>query len=334
MRYFDSNSSNSNFKLVVSGHDTFALRYGWSKKVYDRIHGSDTANVFSKESAIADFGVGKNMLNAMRHWSYYLGFVWRNNKTHSYHNTTSKSSKELDNLLPALNEFYNAQQFFDNHKGLDPYLESPTTLWLMHWALATNPNLITYYWFFNINTKTDLTKDEFARLLKEFIAKCPALEMPSDSTIKKDIDCFILTYSSKKRKANDDAESAIESPLAELGLITRTQQNVIRAMRGQKHNLSLNTVVYCLANFWQRHNIDAGSMSLEMATYDECSIGRVFMLNEETLIEYAEQLEQSDYPLTWTQSAGIRQLQLKNNVTIDDVLEHAIKKLKAEDYQR
>lgn len=58
------------------------------------------------------------------------------------------------------------------------------------------------------------------------------------------------------------------------------------------------------------------------------------LLNEETLIEYAEQLEQSDYPLTWTQSAGIRQLQLKNNVTIDDVLEHAIKKLKAEDYQR
>lgn len=334
MRYFDSNSSNPNFKLVMSGHDTFALRYGWSKKVYDRIHDSDTANVFSEESAIADFGVGKNMLNAMRHWSYYLGFVWRNNKTHSYHNTTSKSSKELDNLLPTLNEFYNAQQFFDNHKGLDPYLESPTTLWLMHWALATNPNLITYYWFFNINTKTDLTKDEFARLLKEFIAKYPALEMPSDSTIKKDIDCFILTYSSKKRRANDDAEGAIESPLAELGLITRTQQNVIRAMRGQKHNLSLNTVVYCLANFWQRHNIDAGSMSLEMATYDECSIGRVFMLNEETLIEYAEQLEESDYPLTWTQSAGIRQLQLKNNVTIDDVLEHAIKKLKAEDYQR
>ena len=335
MRYF--NSISNQVKPIMSGHDTFALRYGWSKKVYDRIEELPyDVNIFSENSAISALGVGKNMLNAMRHWSYHLGLIWRDNMHHNYHNTDSDTDeKNQRNLgISPNNNFYHAKQFFDDTQGLDPYLESPITLWLLHWALATNPHLITYYWFFNINTKSDLTRDEFIRQIKEFLSKYPDIAIPSDSTIKKDVDCFILNYSSKRRKENEDVESSIESPLTELGLVSRPSQTQIRALRGQKSSLSIHVFVYCLVRFWQTHNFNAGALSLEMATFDECSVGRVFMLDEETMINYAEQLERFNYPIAWTQSAGIRQFQLTQGHTLDEAFELSINNMKAFDYAR
>lgn len=333
MRYFESISLD--VRPVMSGHDTFAIRYGWSKKVYDRIQKSGLPNVFSEEDAIAYFGVGKNMLNAMRHWSIYLGFVSRDSKSHSYHNTTDRI--ELDKVskvrLPSTSELYNAKQFFSK-EGLDPYLESPSTLWLMHWTLATNPSLLTYYWFFNINTKSDLSRDDFIRQLKEFINQFENFSTVSDSTIKKDVDCFILNYSGKKRKKNEDVEATIESPLTELQLLTRPAQNQIRASRGKKGSLSLHVFTYCLLDFWQNHNPNSGTLALEMATYDECSVGRVFMLDDEAMVDYAEKLAISDYPIAWVQSAGIRQFQLKDGYSLADVIKLSIDNVKTYDYQR
>lgn len=333
MRYFESVSSKPNFKLVLSGHDTFVLRYGWSKKVYDRIQNTDITNVFSEETAIADFGVGKNMLNAMRHWSYYLGFIWRNNKTHSYHNTTVSSPADVDNLLSVVTDFYNAEHFFGDN-GLDPYLESPTTLWLMHWALATNPELVTYYWFFNINTKSDLSRDDFIRYLKEFLNKFDEFKSISDTTIKKDVDCFILNYSGKKRKTNEDVESTIESPLTELQLLSRPAQNQIRASRGKKGSLSLHAFTYCLMDFWQKHNAKSNTLSLDSATYDECSVGRVFMLDDETMVEFAEKLNVSNYPIAWVQSAGLRQFQIKDGDSLESIRKKSAEQMTIHDYQR
>lgn len=337
MHYF--NSISHKIKPVLSGHDTFALRYGWSKKVYDRIEQvTDNKNVFLEESAIATFGVGKNMLNAMRHWSFHLGLIARDNRTHSYLNTNlvcQEHQKTLEETgITSNNSFYHAEQFFDDENGLDPYLESPTTLWLFHWALATKPSLITYYWFFNINTKSELSRDDFMKQIKDFLAKYPEIKLPSDSTLKKDIDCFILNYSSKSQKEHEDAESTIESPLVELGLISRLNQTQIRAHRGQKSSLSIHAFVYCLIQFWRKFNDGAGSLSLEMATYDECSVGRVFMLDEENLIDYAEQLEAFEYPLVWTQSAGIRQFQLIQGKTLSDAFNASINNMKKYDYTR
>ncbi len=334
MRYF--NSISQDVRPIVSGHDTFSLRYGWAKKVYDRINQvNDNTNIFSEKSAIASLGVGKNMLNAMRHWLNHLGFIVRDNKANSFCNTDADQQKHGGTRLGISpnNDFYHAKQFFDDKVGLDPYLESPTTLWLMHWALVTNPNLITYYWFFNINTKSELSRDEFLRLIKEFLSKYPYITMPSDSTLKKDVDCFILNYSGR-RKGNEDIEAGIESPIAELNLISRPSQTQIRALRGQKSSLSVHVFVYCLLCFWQTFNKNAGSLSLEMATYDECSVGRVFMLDEEAIIRYAEQLQGNGYPIAWVQSAGIRQFQLVEGRALDDILNLSIDNMKSYDYAR
>lgn len=337
MRYFSSLIDN--IKPTLSGHDTFPLRYGWIKKVYDQIElQPEVVNVFSQDTAIADFGVGKNMLNAMKFWSAHTAMIVK--ADNRYINTisislaTDKTALDSDNSHATrhINSFYNAQNFFSN-EGLDPYLESPSTIWLLHLALVTNPNLVTYYWFFNVNTKSELTREDFARLLMDFLQD-HRLKIPSSSTVKRDIECFIQNYTAKHRKVNEDFESTLEGPLVELGLITRVNKQSIRALRGEKNSLSLSVFIYALISFWRGHNGAADTLSLEMCTYDECSPGRVFMLDEEAIIGYAEQLQDSDYTLAWTQSAGIRQFQVTDGSNLDEIFNHCIEQMMRDDYSR
>ena len=335
MRYFASLIEN--IKPTLSGHDTFPLRYGWIKKAYDQIDSNpDVNNVFSQDNAIADFGVGKNMLNAMRFWSTHTAMIYREGSDYknTHKNLDFKQFSDIENVESTknVNKFYNAENFLSD-TGLDPYLESPSTIWLLHYCLVTNPNLITYYWFFNINTKSELTREDFARLLKEFM-KDHNLSIPSDSTIKRDIECFIQNYTTKRRKANEDFESTLEGPLVELDLLTRVSKQSIRALRGEKNSLTLNVFIYALISFWKVHNGVADTLSIEMCTFDECSPGRVFMLDEEAIIGFAEQLQDSGYSLAWTQSAGIRQFQITDGSNLDTILEQSISFMKSEDYNR
>ncbi len=337
MRYFASLINN--IKPTLSGHDTFPLRYGWIKKVYDQIDSqSEAVNVFAQETAIADFGVGKNMLNAMKFWSGNTGMIVKNDGQYinSVGSVLDADGTAVDTTATYtsrhINDFYNAQNFFSDG-GIDPYLESPSTIWLLHLALVTNPNLVTYYWFFNINTKSELTREDFARLLIDFLQDY-RLKIPSTSTVKRDIECFIQNYTAKQRKANEDFESALEGPLVELGLMTRVNKQSIRALRGEKNTLSLSVFIYALIGFWRDHNGAADTLSLEMCTYDECSPGRVFMLDEEAIIGYAEQLQDSGYTLAWTQSAGIRQFQITGGSNLDEIFNDCIQKMMREDYSR
>lgn len=337
MRYFSSLIDN--IKPTLSGHDTFPLRYGWIKKVYDQIElQPEVTNIFSQDTAIADFGVGKNMLNAMKFWSAQTAMIVKDDNR--YINTFNKSLATEKTALDLndnhathhINSFYNAQNFFSN-AGLDPYLESPSTIWLLHLALVTNPNLVTYYWFFNINTKSELTREDFARLLTDFLQD-HRLKIPSNSTVKRDIECFIQNYTAKNRKVNEDFESTLEGPLVELGLMTRVNKQSLRALRGEKNSLSLSVFIYALINFWRVHNGAADTLSLEMCTYDECSPGRVFMLDEEAIIGYADQLQDSAYTLAWTQSAGIRQFQVTDGSNLDEIFNHCVEQMMRDDYSR
>ncbi len=69
------------FRLQFAGHETFPLRYGWLKKSYDAVVAAqaegqtDLRSIFTDDSAIATFGVGKNMVTSMRHWSLAAGVL-------------------------------------------------------------------------------------------------------------------------------------------------------------------------------------------------------------------------------------------------------------------
>ena len=111
------------------------------------------------------------------------------------------------------------KMIFSKEKSYDPYLEKSETLWLLHWMLASDPTLTTWYYIFNYHPSIIINKD---KLLGEIVSigKFSKWKGMSSNTIKRDIDCFIRTYTFSNKKG-EVTEDSIECPLAELGLSFR-----------------------------------------------------------------------------------------------------------------
>jgi hypothetical protein len=55
-------------KASFGRHETFALRYSWLTKGFQAFHDSKNKDIFSSDEATIELGVGKNMVNAIKHW--------------------------------------------------------------------------------------------------------------------------------------------------------------------------------------------------------------------------------------------------------------------------
>ena len=124
------------YKPQFSGHDeTFPLRYGWLKKVFDRVaeteNEPDNRNLCWDDGAIARFGVGKNMVASMRHWAKASGIIEEPTGTNIVRPT------KLGRLL-----------FRPN--GLDPYMEHPRHALADPLAIGgVSPKKTTWFWAFS-----------------------------------------------------------------------------------------------------------------------------------------------------------------------------------------
>jgi len=122
-----------NYNPQFSGHETFPLRYGWLKKVFDRVAEieQDLCNRTAcwGDDAIARFGVGKNMVASMRHWA--------------------KAARVIEEPEPNSVRTTELGRLLFGPKGLDPYMEHPATLWLIHWQLAAHADKTTWFWAFS-----------------------------------------------------------------------------------------------------------------------------------------------------------------------------------------
>ena len=113
------------FKPSFSGHETFALRYGWLEKSFQATV-SSSENPFTSEDSIAHFGVGRNMVTAIRHWAVATGF--------------------LTNLENELTVSDYAKSLMDDAR--DPFLENINSIWKIHYELVKNPKNTTLHYLF------------------------------------------------------------------------------------------------------------------------------------------------------------------------------------------
>ena len=279
-----------------SGHETFPLRYGWLKKAFDRVAETEdqpeNRTTCWGDDAIARFGVGKNMVASMRHWAKATGVV-----TESSNN--SVQTTRFGHLL-------------FGSTGLDPYMENPATLWLIHWQLAAFEAKTTWFWAFNhypaINFERDSLVKRLDRLAKGRIA---------NKTIKNDVACFIRTYVALPSSAKTSHDDALESPLTELGLIKAIgRKDGFRFVRGPKTTLGDGIFTYALMKFWSRYT-DAATLSFEAIAHAPGGPGRVFLFDENDVADRLAVLEDAtDGALRWSETAGVKQV--VRNIDIDD----------------
>ncbi len=276
-----------------SGHETFPLRHGWLIKSVGALCAldapKDRKSIFTGADSIARFGVGKNMVVSMRHWANAVGVI-----SESDNSTQIEVSKLGESLF--------------GPQGIDRYAEHPSTLWLIHWNLASTKRKPTWFWAFNHLSSSHFDRELMVRTVQGLIHE-NGFRKVALTTIRRDVDCFIRTYASKSNAIEVFDEDSLESPLTELGLIQQLgRRDGFRLIKNKKPSLSNAVFAYALAQFWDTRS-SGRTLSLEAVTYEPGSPGRVFLLQEEDVAERMRALE-TDYPETfrWSETAGLRQI--------------------------
>lgn len=281
MRYASLDSRKPQF----AGHETFPLRLLWLKKAYDAVKDGAGLRTFQEPSAIAAFGVGRNMAQSMRYWALAAGMIEERDG--------QLWPTELGRLLL-------------DDDGLDPYLETSATVWLTHWGLASTPQMTTTTYFaFNIFQSLEFDP---AVLAAELFALAEARAWRASAmTIKRDVEVLLRGY---VRKTSGSLEDAAEPLLAELGLIREIRSGHFEFVRGAKPSLPDAVFALALMDFWHSTAPSASSLSAEQVCYLPGSPGRVFKLDEDSVATKLMAMGSlTDGKLRWTDTAGLRQIQ-------------------------
>jgi len=276
-----------------SGHETFPMRYGWLKKAYDAVAETESQGevsaIFQKDRAVSRFGVGKNMVTAIRHWALQADVI-KNIRDGKKMATTNFGRKVFD------------------EQGLDPFMEEPATIWIIHWKLAGYSNKTTWFWVFNHFPNMTFERDHLSNGLIKFAADRQWSRF-TPATIKRDVECFIRTYVAHTAGRSTAHEDTLESPLTELGIIKPIgKKDGFRIVRGPKNSLGDGVFAYALMDFWCRAS-SAQTMSFETIAHHPGSPGRVFQLDEDELLARLIKLDEiTNGGLRWSETAGLKQI--------------------------
>lgn len=289
-----------------AGHETFTLRYGWLKKAIDAT--TEDPLVFTRDDALVTLGVGKNMVRSIRHWGLATGILEEDATQQNNRGRCIKPSA-LGNLIFA-------------KRGLDPFLEEPGTLWLLHWSLASRPDgPTTWYWAFNHFAEAEFTKDKLVAALQDMSEQAGWKRVAANS-LQRDIDCFIKTYVPSRTSKTVVLEDSLDCPLAELGLLRDIENGRVFAfVRGEHPSLPTQVFAYALLTFWESTAPNRQALTFDEIAYKAGSPGRVFKLSENALIDYLESVERlTSQAVTYDTTAGLRQIYRRQEVDPLDVL--------------
>src|SRR5207247_954274 len=158
-----------------AGHETFPFRYAWLPKATRQV--SEDSRFFAREDAMALLGVGKNMVQSIRHWGLVTGVLEELPGTRGRELAVTNLGRRL---------------FLED--AWDPYLEDPATLWLLHWQIASTYEKATaWYWVFNHLGQPEFTRADLLRWLS-ILARERGWSRVPESSLRRDVDCFVRTY--------------------------------------------------------------------------------------------------------------------------------------------
>jgi hypothetical protein len=285
--------SSDKIKHSFSGHDSFQCRQLWLKKGYDYIK---TNKSFNDEDAVVKLGVGKNMVSSIRFWL--------------------KAFNVIDNKdIPT--EF--GKRLFDDENGYDPFLEDEASLWLLHYQLVKNGFSSIYTIIFNEFRKEKLffNKETFVNYIKRIGESAPDLNF-NENTVAKDFMVFANLY--KSDPESKDVEDSFSGILSELELLKTTgkgkdEQFFIENI--ERDNLPETIVLFTILDNPNYGN----SISLNSLEFDFNSPGSIFALNRTGLVNKIKEIVSTFKEITYTDQAGIKELQFKNKLDAYAILD-------------
>ena len=201
-------------------------------------------------------------------------------------------------------------------------MEDPATSWLVHWHLCGRPTKTTWFWAFNHYPALSFERDGLVPAIDK-LAKERGWQRAATATIKSDVACFVRTYVAQPPPGRFSQEDGLESPLTELGLIRPIgRREGFRFVRGPKPSLGVGVFCYAVTDFWNECFPGANTLSFEALAHEPGSPGRVFLLDENDLVDMLAGLEDATKgAYRWSETAGLKQLTRRDEMSTQWAIE-------------
>ncbi len=271
---------------VFARHETFHIRFGWLKKGFDAA--SQDPEIFLKEDAPVRLGVGKNMVRSIRYWCLAFKVLEERATLRGVHPT----------------EF--GQQLLSDG-GWDEFLESPASLWLLHWNLLKPTCLATaWHFFFNSFRPIEFSTDDIHAALSDY--RNDFSTKIADSSLKKDLNCIVRMYVEQEAKATAN-EDSLDCPFTALGILqTAGEANRFTFRIGAKSTLAPEIIVAACLEFAAWAGASQRTIALSRLAFDLDSPGLVFKLTENAIATAIEEVARSWSTIQLRETAGLIQL--------------------------
>jgi hypothetical protein len=278
-------------RLVFSGHDSFQCRQLWLKKGYDFV---SKGNSLNQDDAVVLLGVGKNMVSSIRYWLRAFNIIDNNDNPTTF-----------------------GKLLFDEKNGYDPYLEDEGSLWLLHYQLVKNGYASIYSIIFNEfrKEKTFFSKDTFVNYVKRLSESNNEFNF-NQNTISKDFIVFSKLY--KHDYESKTIEDSYTGILSELDLVQlKSNEDLLFIDNAERDMLPSEIVLFAILDNPNYGN----SISLNSLEFDWNSPGLVFALNRTGIINKIKDLTHNSSEITFSDQAGIKELQFSNKPDAYTVLD-------------
>lgn len=255
---------------IFARHETFNLRFGWTRKAF--LHTEADPTIFQREEAPTHMGVGKNMVRSIKFWGTAAKVI------------TNHPNPANPRLVEHTPTRFGTALLSDN--GLDPYIEDPATLWLLHSRMLAPTCQLPVFWIaFHEFTAIEFTEDELRDALTRRLSEVGGWDEPKDSALNKDISVLLRTYSPGKSKKRAGYVDQLNNPLRTLGLIRSSAVNPggFRFSAGIRPGLTPNIVAAITFDYLARIQTSARSITTNRLANDPGSPGKTLRLHEDEL---------------------------------------------------
>lgn len=273
--------------LSFSGHETFACRQFWLKKGYDHLNAGRSLR---DKDAIAYLGVGRNMLTSINFWLQAFGLM-------------------EDGELTRLSDF-----IFSDEDGVDPFLENPASVWLLHYHLVRTGHASIYQIVFDQikAERIEFDEDLLISLIDSELSK--AGRSASASTIKNDISTFRRNYVRPQKVT--DLEDDLSSLLIELNLVRMVpgqdegskKERIYKIENRARPEIPPQVILYGIL---RQMGEDREALNFHEILNGPLSVGRIFALSAAGLMEQIEAIVKVYPSIAYTSDGGIQQLTIK-----------------------
>jgi hypothetical protein len=283
-------------------HETFAPRFGWLHKAYMQVKRDQGA--FLSDDAPVLFGVGKNMVNAMRYWSRAFKLTRESPPT-----TRTKAKFSYPT--------WEARWLLDED-GADPYLEENGSLWLLHWWLVSSrpgakSHAPTWYTAFHLAPFSRFTVADMTQVVTRHV-NFSYTKSPEEASVIRDVDCLTKMYARtvpEKAGSPGSYEDLLACPFRDLDLLTfvgTRGKPEWQFTSGHRTSLPARVLAYACLDYAAKFSRQANSISVARLANEPGSPGRAFRVRENEIVLALQKVAAGHPRLDLTEAVGQRSL--------------------------